>query len=37
MTKTITSGFTLSYTNSKLTKNKTYYYKVRAYKTVNSK
>lgn len=35
--QTISGGSTLSYTNSKLTKNKTYYYKVKAYKTVNSK
>ena len=35
--KTITSGKTTSYTDSKLTKNKIYYYKVRAYKTVNNK
>ncbi|MCD7840409.1 MAG: fibronectin type III domain-containing protein [Erysipelotrichaceae bacterium] len=33
--KTITSGSTTSYTNYLLTANKTYYYKVRAYKTVN--
>ncbi|MEW9079162.1 DUF4430 domain-containing protein [Terrisporobacter glycolicus] len=32
---TITKGSTLSYTNSKLTKKKTYYYKVRAYKTID--
>ena len=35
--KTITSGKTTSYTDSKLTKNKIYYYKVRAYKTINNK
>ena len=35
--KTITSGSTLSYTNSGLSKGKTYYYKVIAYKNVNSK
>ncbi len=35
--KTITSGSTTSYTNYLLTANKTYYYKVRAYKTVNGK
>lgn len=35
--KTITSGKTTSYTNSKLTKNKKYYYKVRAYKIVKNK
>ena len=33
--KTATSGYTLSYTNTGLTTGKTYYYKVRAYKTVN--
>ena len=33
--KTITSGTTTSYANKNLTNNKTYYYKVRAYKTVN--
>lgn len=33
--KTITSGNTLSYVDKNLTKNKKYYYKVRAYKTVN--
>ncbi len=32
---TVTSGSTLSYTNSGLTKGKTYYYKVRAYRTVD--
>ena len=35
--KTITSGKTTSYTDSKLTKNKIYYYKVRAYKTIKNK
>ena len=35
--KDITKNSTLSYTNSKLTKKKTYFYKVRAYKTVNNK
>ncbi|WP_018592463.1 leucine-rich repeat protein [Terrisporobacter glycolicus] len=35
--KTITSGSTLSYTNKSLTTGKTYYYKVRAYRTVNGK
>ena len=35
--KTITSGSTVSYTNTKLTSNKKYYYKVRAYKTLNGK
>ena len=30
--KTVESGSTLSYTNTKLTAGKTYYYKVRAYK-----
>ncbi len=33
----IKSTSALSYTNSKLTSNKTYYYKVRAFKTVNKK
>ena len=33
--KTITSGRTVSFTNSGLTKNKTYYYKVKAYRWVN--
>lgn len=33
--KTIKSGSTVSYTDAKLTTGKTYYYKVRAYKTVN--
>lgn len=33
--KTIASGNTLSYADKNLTKNKKYYYKVRAYKTVN--
>lgn len=37
LVKTITSGSTVSYTNSGLTKGKTYYYKVKVYKTVNSK
>ncbi|MGG1398868.1 S8 family serine peptidase [Bacillus salipaludis] len=35
--KTITSGSTVSYTNSKLKKGKTYYYKVRAYRVVDGK
>lgn len=35
--KTVTSGSTLSYTNKSLTKGKTYYYKVRAYKNVDGK
>ena len=35
--KTVGSGSTTSYTNSSLTKNKTYYYKVRAYRTVKGK
>lgn len=33
--KTIKSGNTVNYTDAKLTTGKTYYYKVRAYKTVN--
>ncbi len=33
--KTVTSGNTLSYTNKGLSSGKTYYYKVRAYRTVN--
>ena len=33
--KTITSGSTVSYTNTNLTNNKTYFYKVRAYRWVN--
>ncbi|MGN0140856.1 MAG: leucine-rich repeat protein, partial [Roseburia sp.] len=35
--KTIGSGKTISYKNTKLSKGKTYYYKVRAYRTVNGK
>lgn len=35
--KTVTSGSTLSYTNTGLTTGKSYYYKVRAYKIVNGK
>lgn len=35
--KTITKGSTVSFTKTKLTKGKTYYFKVRAYKTVNGK
>ncbi|WHY94817.1 InlB B-repeat-containing protein [Neobacillus cucumis] len=35
--KTITSASTTSYKNSSLTKRKTYYYKVRAYKVVRGK
>lgn len=35
--KTITSKNTTSYKNNKLTKGKTYYYKVRAFKTVKGK
>ena len=35
--KTITKNSTVSYVNSSLTKNKTYYYKVRAYTMVNGK
>ncbi|TWT03662.1 S8 family serine peptidase [Planomicrobium sp. CPCC 101079] len=34
---TITSGNTLSFTNSSLTTGKTYYYKVRAYRTISGK
>ncbi len=33
--KTLTSGNTTSYTNTKLASKKGYYYKVRAYRTVN--
>ncbi|MBQ9941962.1 MAG: fibronectin type III domain-containing protein [Christensenellaceae bacterium] len=33
--KTITSGSTVSFTNTGLTKGKTYYYKVKAYRTVS--
>ena len=33
--KTLTSGNTTSYTNTKLTSKKGYYYKLRAYRTVN--
>lgn len=35
--KIVTNGSTTSYTNSNLTKNKVYYYKVRAYRTVSGK
>ena len=35
--KSITSGSTTSYTNSGLTSKKGYYYKVKAYRTVNGK
>ena len=35
--KTITSSSTTSYTNSKLNRKKTYYYKIRAYKNVSGK
>jgi len=33
--KTITKGSTTSYTNTKLSSNKTYYYKVRGYVSYN--
>ncbi len=35
--KTITKAKTVKYTNKKLKKGKTYYFKIRAYKTVNGK
>ena len=35
--KTITKGSTVSYTKTKLTKNKKYYFKIRAYRTVDGK
>ncbi|WP_084375114.1 S8 family serine peptidase [Neobacillus soli] len=35
--KTVTSGSSVSYTNTKLTKGKTYYYKVKSYRTVSGK
>lgn len=35
--KTITKGSTVSYKNTKLKKGKTYYYKVKAYRTVSGK
>ncbi|MCI8307833.1 MAG: hypothetical protein HFH14_07270 [Lachnospiraceae bacterium] len=35
--KQITKGSTVSYTKTKLTKGKTYYFKVRAFRTVNGK
>lgn len=34
---TVKKGTTVKYTKTKLTKNKTYYFKVRAYKTINKK
>ena len=37
LNKTVTSGSTLSYSNTGLTTGKTYYYKVRAYKVVDGK
>lgn len=37
LVKTIKPGSTVSWKNSKLTKNKTYYYKVKAYRIVNKK
>ncbi|RDU22154.1 hypothetical protein [Anaerosacchariphilus polymeriproducens] len=37
MIKTVTSGNRTSYTNKKLTTGKTYYYKIKAYRTVGSK
>ncbi|MGN0551160.1 MAG: S8 family serine peptidase, partial [Acutalibacteraceae bacterium] len=35
--KTITKNATVSYTDTKLTNGKTYYYKIKAYRTVNNK
>ncbi|RFU61105.1 InlB B-repeat-containing protein [Peribacillus glennii] len=35
--KTLTSGSAVSYTNTRLTKGRTYYYKVRAYRIVDGK
>ncbi|MGE8204612.1 InlB B-repeat-containing protein [Heyndrickxia sp. NPDC080065] len=35
--KTLTKGTTVNYTNKSLAKRKTYYYKVRTYRTVNKK
>ena len=35
--KTVTSGSAVSFTNTSLSRGKTYYYKVRAYRTVNGK
>lgn len=35
--KTLTTGSTVSYTNTSLMKRKTYYYKIRAYRVVNGK
>ena len=34
LAKRVTSGSTLSFTNTRLTRGKTYYYKIRAYRTV---
>ena len=35
--KTVTKGNTVSYTKSDLKKNKTYYFKIRTYRTVDGK